>query len=57
MGNTWIIEIWTIVGNFANGEDELGDKEYWRGESCILAIWNFIKAKREGHGCVTLYWR
>jgi hypothetical protein len=54
MGNTWEVHVWKRI---AWRNNQYGYEEYWRGESCLAAIWNFIKAKREGHGCVVLYWR
>ena len=53
MGNTLEIQVW----KFVDWRDAYAYEEYWRGESWIAALWNFLKAKREGHGCVTLHWR
>jgi len=53
MGNTWEVSVWIFV-------DWRGDyayEEYWRGESAILAVWHFVKAKRQGIKCVKIEWR
>ena len=52
MGNTFEVLVW--VKQF---DDLYGYDEFYRGESLIAAIWNFFKAKRQGHGCVTIHWR
>ena len=54
MGNTWEIQVWKPI-EWRGGE--YGYEEFWRGQSWMAAAWNFLKAKREGHGCVTLHWR
>ena len=54
MGNTWEIQVWKPI-EWRGGE--YGYEEFWSGQSCIDAFWNLIKAKRAGHGCVTLHWR
>lgn len=58
MGNTWEIQVWKRLDD--RGGAYVGDygyEEFWRGQSALSALWNFIKAKREGYGCVTLHWR
>lgn len=55
MGTTFEIEVWVPI-EWLN-ELKYGYAPYWSGESFIVAIWKFIKAKREGHGCVTMHWR
>jgi hypothetical protein len=52
MGNTWEIEVWN-----QQPEGHWGYSDFWCGESCFAAVWNFIRAKRAGYGCVTLHWR
>jgi hypothetical protein len=53
MGNTFEISVWKMI----DWKNEYGYEEFWRGENCIMALYQFIKAKREGYGCVTLHWR
>lgn len=53
MGNTWTIEIWQKNEDIGCYEDV----EFWRGESFFAAMWNMLKAKKTGVGCVKLYWR
>lgn len=52
MGNKFEITVWKKT-------DDLGyhDEQYWRGESFIKAFFHFVKAKREGYGCVSFIWR
>ena len=59
MGSTFEIEVWkkTESGWHDGRGDQYGYEQFWRGESWIAAAWNYIKAKRQGHGCVTLHWR
>ena len=54
MGNTWEIQVWKSI-EWQGGA--YGYEEFWRGESWIAALWNFLKAKRKGYGCITLHWR
>lgn len=51
MGTKFEIEVWK------KSDGGCAYEEFWRGESLIAALWNLYKAKREGHGCVTLHWR
>ena len=51
MGYTFTIEIWVL------GDNGYEYQEYWAGSSFIKAMFQMIKAHREGHGCVTLHWR
>lgn len=53
MGNAWEIQVW----KYRDWAEDYGYEEFWRGESCVVALWNLFKAKRAGHGCVTLHWR
>ena len=53
MGNTFEIQVWAA----RIGEPGYRYVEYWRGESLFQMIIQMVKAKRAGHGCVTLYWR
>lgn len=55
MGNTWEIKVWTRLEEWRGGG--YGYVEFWRGQSWMAAVWNFIKAKRAGYGCVALHWR
>jgi hypothetical protein len=53
MGNRF--EVWAFVKN-----DEFDEFDYvaaWRGESAFRCIWEAIKAKRAGAGCVKVEWR
>lgn len=52
MGNTWEIEVWTQLEEWGYGYSH-----FWSGESWIAAVWNLVKAKRKGYGCITLHWR
>lgn len=54
MGNTFTVMAW---GQHDGPNEGYRDMEYWRGESFIQALIQLRKAKREGYGCVTLYWR
>ena len=54
MGNKFEIQVWKQI---EGRDNEYAYEEFWRGESYLLAGWNFIKAKRAGHGCVTIHWR
>ena len=37
--------------------EEYRDNEFWRGESFIAAMYQLLKAKSKGYGCVTFYLR
>lgn len=54
MGNTWTVKVWKESRYCAN---EYSYEEFWRGQSAIDAIHNFIRAKQAGYGCVVLEWR
>ena len=54
MGNTWEIKVWKQI-EWKNMEWDY--EPFWQGESWLSAMWYLIKAKRQGHGCVTLHWR
>ena len=54
MGSKYTVEVWKQIEWKG---DEYGYEEFWHGQSWIAAMVNFIKAKREGHGCVTMHWR
>lgn len=61
MGNTFEIQAWEQVVKDAFWDDAF-PLEYhyvtkWTGESFLAAVWNLIKVKRQGFGCVTLSWR
>lgn len=52
MGWKYEVEAW----------EKCSDGEYryvtkWGGSYLLLALWNLIKVKRQGYGCVTLSWR
>ena len=51
MGHKWEIQVWKCLGS------EYGYEYYWAGQSAWLAVWNMLKAKFAGYGCVTLHWR
>lgn len=55
MGYTWEIEVWERIdkGSYYT----YGYKQFWYGDSFLSAVWNFLKAKRAGYGCITLHWR
>ena len=53
MGNTWEVKVW--APQWKDGEYYWS--EFWRGESFILAVWHLFRAKRQGYGCVAMYWR
>lgn len=52
MGNTYEICVW--------GMDEMDGycgymyKEFWRGQSILVALWKFFEARRAGYECVKL---
>lgn len=54
MGNTCAVEVWK-ESQYRAGEYSY--EEFWRGQSAIAAIYNFIRAKQAGYGCVALKWR
>lgn len=49
MGNTYEIWVWVL-------DDYCGYmyKEFWRGQSILVAWWKFFEARRAGYGCVKL---
>ena len=53
MGNTFEIEVWA----FDDDLDQYRYQQFWAGQNIFVGIWNMIKAKREGYGCVTFHWR
>jgi hypothetical protein len=53
MGNTFEIHVWAARPR-EHGYEYF---EYWRGESLLQMMIQMVKAKRAGHGCVTLHWR
>ena len=58
MGNTFEVQVWGrahVLGEFDLGEYRY--TQFWAGQNFLSAIWNMIKAKRAGYGCVTLHWR
>lgn len=54
MGSTWEVRVWKPLD--WNG-GEYGYEQVWQGESALSALWQMVKAKRAGYGCVTLGWR
>lgn len=46
-----------VVWKFVDWRNSYAYEEYWRGQSVFVALWHLVKAKREGYGCVVLYWR
>ena len=59
MGNTHVILVWTKFDD--NWEKELPDyhyNEYYRGESFMMAVFNFLMAKKfDDFGCVKWEYR
>jgi len=54
MGWTYEIEAWEP---YPYPDERYHYVTKWTGESFLAAIWNLIKVKRQGFGCVTLHWR
>lgn len=54
MGNKFEIQVWKKIEWL---ENEYGYELFWCGDSWLVAVLNMIKARCEGHGCVTLHWR
>jgi hypothetical protein len=55
MGYRWTVTIW-VFRDFPL-ESGYREEQYYGSQSWLKAAWNFIKAKREGYGCVKLEWR
>ncbi|MFR9767081.1 hypothetical protein [Nocardia sp. SC052] len=51
MGCKWEVLVWTNIGE--------GYRHYTRhqGQSLCRAIWEMLRARREGIGCIALKWR
>ena len=51
MGWVWEVKVWREIDNI------YGYHSYWRGDSFVMAVFNMLKAKRKGWGCIALEWR
>ena len=50
MGNKYYVKAW----GQHDGEVRYSDREMWRGQSLLSALYMLWKTKRQGYGCVTL---
>lgn len=51
MGNKYYVKAW---GQHKLPDTRYSDKEMWRGQSLLIALYMLWKIKRQGFGCVIL---
>lgn len=50
MGSKYTIKVW---GQHSDWTTEYSNLMVWQGESFIAALWQLMKQRRAGYGCVT----